>query len=205
MRKRLLTVLVLGTMVFSLAACGEASEPETAPAKSTTEAEAEAAPAKSATEEETEVAPADVEADAEVEVVEEEDFTLLDVSSDLVDAAIYCVDDTGTEYVITLFRDPSSNNYISLMSVDAEGNGDVVCGPYDDTNVSTIQTDDGIDWTGFDVVDVYTGDTFSVIFAEGDDGSVAVTNVDFSVIMEGEYLTEDEAIDYMAAAISFLE
>lgn len=194
MKKRLLTVLILGAMVFSLVACGGTSKTETTPSNSTTKEVATEAPT-----------PAPTTAETSSAVVEDEDFTLLDVSSDLIDAAIYSIDETGTEYVITLFRDPSGNNYISLFSVDANGNGDVVCGPYDGTNVSTIQTDDGIDWTGFDVVDVYTGDMFSVIFAEGDDGSVAVTNVDFSVIMEGEYLSADQAIDYMAAAILFLE
>ncbi|MGN0159994.1 MAG: hypothetical protein ACI4AQ_01250 [Lachnospiraceae bacterium] len=173
-------------------ACGGSSEPA-------------ATPTKSAANEVTTQAPAPAATEAETTATEAEDFTLLDVSADLVDAAIYSIDETGTEFVITLFRDPSGNNYISLMSVDANGKGDVVCGPYDETNISTLQTDDGVDWTGFDVVDVYTGDTFSVIFAEGDDGSVAVTNVDFSIIMEGEYLTADQAIEYMAAAISFLE
>lgn len=196
MKKRLLTVLILGAMVFSLVACGGASKTETTPSNSTTKEVVTEAPAP---------APAPTTAETSSAVVEDEDFTLLDVSSDLIDAAIYSIDETGTEYVITLFRDPSGNNYISLFSVDANGNGDVVCGPYDETNISTLQTDDGIDWTGFDVVDVYTGDMFSVIFAEGDDGSVAVTNVDFSVIMEGEYLSADQAIDYMAAAILFLE
>ena len=146
---------------------GGVSKTETTPSNSTTKEVVTEAPA-----------PAPTTAETSSAVVEDEDFTLLDVSSDLIDAAIYSIDETGTEYVITLFRDPSGNNYISLFSVDANGNGDVVCGPYDETNISTLQTDDG---------------------------SVAVTNVDFSVIMEGEYLSADQAIDYMAAAISFLE
>ena len=54
------------------------------------------------------------------------DFSLLDVTADLVDAALYAVDDDNTEYVITLFRDPDGYSYVSLMIVPQDGQGDVL-------------------------------------------------------------------------------
>ena len=42
------------------------------------------------------------------------------------------------------------------------------------------------------------------IFVEADDGSVAIANSDFSLVMEGQYLTADEAIDYMGAAANYI-
>ena len=51
---------------------------------------------------------------------------------------------------------------------------------------------------------VYTGDDFSAVFVEADDGSVAIANSDFSLVMEGQYLTADEAIDYMGAAANYI-
>ena len=52
--------------------------------------------------------------------------------------------------------------------------------------------------------DVYTGDDFSAVFVEADDGSVAIANSDFSLVMEGQYLTADEAIAYMGAAANYI-
>ena len=45
---------------------------------------------------------------------------------------------------------------------------------------------------------------FSAVFVEADDGSVAIANSDFSLVMEGQYLTADEAIDYMGAAANYI-
>ena len=59
------------------------------------------------------------------DTTEEEGFSLLDATTDLVDAALYAVDDDNTEYVITLFRDPDGYSYVSLMIVPQDGQGDV--------------------------------------------------------------------------------
>lgn len=147
----------------------------------------------------------DVEDAAEAaDTTEEEGFSLLDVTADLVDAALYAVDDDNTEYVITLFRDPDGYSYVSLMIVPQDGQGDVLCGAYDDSNVTNVTDEDNIDWTEISTTDVYTGDDFSAVFVEADDGSVAIANSDFSLVMEGQYLTADEAIDYMGAAANYI-
>ena len=49
-----------------------------------------------------------------------------------------------------------------------------------------------------------TGDDFSAVFVEADDWFVAIANSDFSLVMEGQYLTADEAIDYMGAAANYI-
>lgn len=199
MKRKLLAALIAGTMVFSMTACGGSTDTgntaDTVGADDTDDAET--------TDASTSVGDAKDAIESNTE--ESGDFTLLDVTADLVDAAIYAVDDSNTEYVITLFRDPDGYSYVSLMSVQEDGTGDVLCGPFDDSNVSNYTDEDNVDWTEISTTDVYTGDDFTAIFVEGDDGSVAVANSDFSVVMEGQYLTADEAIDYMGAAATYIQ
>lgn len=202
MKKKLLTVLLAGAMALNITACGGSSD-AAAPADNDQQTTTTDTAADDAAD--TEEDAVDVEDAAEAAATtEEEGFSLLDVTADLVDAALYAVDDDNTEYVITLFRDPDGYSYVSLMIVPQDGQGDVLCGAYDDSNVTNVTDEDNIDWTEISTTDVYTGDDFSAVFVEADDGSVAIANSDFSLVMEGQYLTADEAIAYMGAAANYI-
>lgn len=202
MKKKLLTALLVGAMALNITACGGSSD-AAAPADNDQQTTTTDTAADDAAD--TEEDAVDVEDAAEAaDTTEEEGFSLLDVTADLVDAALYAVDDDNTEYVITLFRDPDGYSYVSLMIVPQDGQGDVLCGAYDDSNVTKVTDEDNIDWTEISTTDVYTGDDFSAVFVEADDGSVAIANSDFSLVMEGQYLTADEAIDYMGAAANYI-
>lgn len=202
MKKKLLTVLLAGAMALNITACGGSSD-AAAPADNDQQTTTTDTASDDAAD--TEEDAVDVEDAAEAAATtEEEGFSLLDVTADLVDAALYAVDDDSTEYVITLFRDPDGYSYVSLMIVPQDGQGDVLCGAYDDSNVTNITDEDNIDWTEISTTDVYTGDDFSAVFVEADDGSVAIANSDFSLVMEGQYLTADEAIAYMGAAANYI-
>lgn len=202
MKKKLLTALLVGAMALNITACGGSSD-AAAPADNDQQTTTTDTAADDAAD--TEEDAVDVEDAAEAaDTTEEEGFSLLDVTADLVDAALYAVDDDSTEYVITLFRDPDGYSYVSLMIVPQDGQGDVLCGAYDDSNVTNITDEDNIDWTEISTTDVYTGDDFSAVFVEADDGSVAIANSDFSLVMEGQYLTADEAIAYMGAAANYI-
>lgn len=202
MKKKLLTALLVGAMALNITACGGSSD-AAAPADNDQQTTTTDTAADDAVD--TEEDAVDVEDAAEAaDTTEEEGFSLLDVTADLVDAALYAVDDDNTEYVITLFRDPDGYSYVSLMIVPQDGQGDVLCGAYDDSNVTNVTDEDNIDWTEISTTDVYTGDDFSAVFVEADDGSVAIANSDFSLVMEGQYLTADEAIDYMGAAANYI-
>mgnify|MGYP002604606101 FL=1 len=202
MKKKLLTVLLVGAMALNITACGGSSD-AAAPADNDQQTTTTDTAADDAAD--TEEDAVDVEDAAEAaDTTEEEGFSLLDVTADLVDAALYAVDDDSTEYVITLFRDPDGYSYVSLMIVPQDGQGDVLCGAYDDSNVTNVTDEDNIDWTEISTTDVYTGDDFSAVFVEADDGSVAIANSDFSLVMEGQYLTADEAIAYMGAAANYI-
>ena len=202
MKKKLLTVLLVGAMALNITACGGSSD-AAAPADNDQQTTTTDTASDDAAD--TEEDAVDVEDAAEAaETTEEEGFSLLDVTADLVDAALYAVDDDSTEYVITLFRDPDGYSYVSLMIVPQDGQGDVLCGAYDDSNVTNVTDEDNIDWTEISTTDVYTGDDFSAVFVETDDGSVAIANSDFSLVMEGQYLTADEAIAYMGAAANYI-
>lgn len=202
MKKKLLTALLVGAMALNITACGGSSD-AAAPADNDQQTTTTDTAADDAAD--TEEDAVDVEDAAEAaDTTEEEGFSLLDVTADLVDAALYAVDDDNTEYVITLFRDPDGYSYVSLMIVPQDGQGDVLCGAYDDSNVTNVTDEYNIDWTEISTTDVYTGDDFSAVFVEADDGSVAIANSDFSLVMEGQYLTADEAIDYMGAAANYI-
>ena len=202
MKKKLLTALLVGAMALNITACGGSSD-AAAPADNDQQTTTTDTAADDAAD--TEEDAVDVEDAAEAaDTTEEEGFSLLDVTADLVDAALYAVDDDNTEYVSTLFRDPDGYSYVSLMIVPQDGQGDVLCGAYDDSNVTNVTDEDNIDWTEISTTDVYTGDDFSAVFVEADDGSVAIANSDFSLVMEGQYLTADEAIDYMGAAANYI-
>ena len=202
MKKKLLTALLVGAMALNITACGGSSD-AAAPADNDQQTTTTDTAADDAAD--TEEDAVDVEDAAEAaDTTEEEGFSLLDVTADLVDAALYAVDDDNTEYVITLFRDPDGYSYVSLMIVPQDGQGDVLCGAYDDSNVTNVTDEDNIDWTEISTTDVYTGDDFSEVFVEADDGSVAIANSDFSLVMEGQYLTADEAIAYMGAAANYI-
>ena len=202
MKKKLLTALLVGAMALNITACGGSSD-AAAPADNDQQTTTTDTAADDAAD--TEEDAVDVEDAAEAaDTTEEEGFSLLDVTADLVDAALYAVDDDNTEYVITLFRDPDGYSYVSLMIVPQDGQGDVLCGAYDDSNVTNVTDEDNIDWTEISTTDVYTGDDFSAVFVEADDGFVAIANSDFSLVMEGQYLTADEAIDYMGAAANYI-
>ena len=202
MKKKLLTALLVGAMALNITACGGSSD-AAAPADNDQQTTTTDTAADDAAD--TEEDAVDVEDAAEAaDTTEEEGFSLLDVTAELVDAALYAVDDDNTEYVITLFRDPDGYSYVSLMIVPQDGQGDVLCGAYDDSNVTNVTDEDNIDWTEISTTDVYTGDDFSAVFVEADDGSVAIANSDFSLVMEGQYLTADEAIDYMGAAANYI-
>ena len=202
MKKKLLTVLLAGAMALNITACGGSSD-AAAPADNDQQTTTTDTAADDAAD--TEEDAVDVEDAAEAaDTTEEEGFSLLDVTADLVDAALYAVDDDNTEYVITLFRDPDGYSYVSLMIVPQDGQGDVLCGAYDDSNVTNVTDEDNINWTEISTTDVYTGDDFSAVFVEADDGSVAIANSDFSLVMEGQYLTADEAIAYMGAAANYI-
>ena len=202
MKKKLLTALLVGAMALNITACGGSSD-AAAPADNDQQTTTTDTAADDAADPEEDAV--DVEDAAEAaDTTEEEGFSLLDVTADLVDAALYAVDDDNTEYVITLFRDPDGSSYVSLMIVPQDGQGDVLCGAYDDSNVTNVTDEDNIDWTEISTTDVYTGDDFSAVFVEADDGSVAIANSDFSLVMEGQYLTADEAIAYMGAAANYI-
>lgn len=202
MKKKLLTALLVGAMALNITACGGSSD-AAAPADNDQQTTTTDTAADDAAD--TEEDAVDVEDAAEAaDTTEEEGFSLLDVTADLVDAALYAVDDDNTEYVITLFRDPDGYSYVSLMIVPQDGQGDVLCGAYDDSNVTNVTDEDNIDWTEISTTDVYTGDDFSAVFVEADDGSVAIANSDFSLVMEGQYLTADEAIAYMGVAANYI-
>jgi len=204
MKKKLLVAMMIGAMAFGLIACGGDKKEEAAATETTTEVEDDAEEVVEEDEEE-------VEEDAE-EVVDEEaaddseGFSLLDVSADMIGAGYYTIDDDKNEMVVSLFTAPDGGKYVSLIEVPAEGQGDVICGLVTEEGVEQTRDDEnGVTWTSITFTDVYTGKNCTVVFGDGDDGSCGIANEDFSIAVEGKYLTADETIAYMGAAVAYLQ
>ena len=187
--------MLVSAMALSMTACGGTDAPvdatTTAPAETTTAAEVET----KATEAETEVeAPDDTAAEEE-----SGDFTLLDVTSDMVSVGAYAVDEESNEVVFTMFADPEGTEMASLFVFNADGSGDVICGTYAAT---TEKDENGIDSTVLEINDVYTGEVFTIIVVENETECV-ITNP-AGTIYTASYLSAEDTITYMAAAVSLL-
>lgn len=131
--------------------------------------------------------------------VSAEDFTLLDLTEDMVDAGMYA--ESGTiELVLTLFT-LEEDQYVCLMLFDNEDNSaDVLCGLITDKNTK-FDTKKSVT-TFTDIVDVYTGDTFSLTVDESAKPFIKdPTGVKYNATL----LTQEETIDYMAAILTLEE
>lgn len=204
MKKKFVSIALMVMMVATmLTACGGDSETTTAPE---TTPEVTTVPEEEPEEVEPEVvddSETEVVDDSETEVVddsEEEGFTLLDVSTDMIDAGVYAVSEDGTELVFSMFTEPAGTPMASLFVFTADGSGDVICGPY---AAESVTDEDGIAWTLMTVADVYTGGEYEIGFGESEAGEVYLFGNDAAY--EGAYLTEDETIEFMGAAAALLE
>lgn len=200
MKKKFVAGVLAVLMAASLTAgCGSKPENTADPAPS--------ADKKTETEKKTEIkaeteTKAETESETDVDESASEDFTLLDVSTDMIQAGVYAQSEEGTELVFSMFNDPSGTPMASLMIVAADGKtGDIICGTYE----AESETDeDGIAWTLLTVADVYTDGEFEIGFGESDAGEVYIFDKDLTPY-EGEYLTADETIDYMGVAVALME
>lgn len=195
MKKKITAIIAICMLAVTITACGDSSAPaETtaAPAETTTAAE---------TEKETEAAPeAKDENVSEDDTAGTEDFTLLDVTSDMIETGVYAVDEEQTEIVFSLFTAPSGTPMASMFLYCSDGSGDVICGPYE---AETETDEDGMTWTLLTVTDVYTEQEFEMGFAETENGEVYILNT-AGAVYEGQYLSADETITYMGSAVALL-
>lgn len=199
MKKNITMILAMCLMAAAMTACGgstDTAETTAAPAADT------AAAADAEAETEAEEDDADAEADTEEESAEEEsgEFTLLDVTSDMISAGVYAVDENQNELVFTMFTEPSGTDMASLFVYAPDGTGDVICGEY---TAETETDEDNITWTSLDVTDVYTGNVFSIGFAESEDGQVYIIDT-AGTVYEGQYLSADDTVVYMGTAVALL-
>lgn len=202
MKKKVVLIVLTAVMMAALTtACGGKSETATAPAPAE-ETKTEAAP--EVEEEPGEEAVPEAEAESEVESADgggSEDFTLLDVSNEMIDAGVYAVSEDGTELVFSMFTEPSGTPMASLFIFPADGGSesDVICGAY----TAESETDeDGITWTVLTVADAYTGSEFEIGFGESEE-QVYIFDTAGNAY-EGQYLSADDTIDYMGAAVNLL-
>ncbi|HUM83396.1 MAG TPA: hypothetical protein PLN48_06420 [Lachnospiraceae bacterium] len=192
MKKRFIALFAAVTMTsVMLMGCGGGS------ASTATASKAESTAAEESVAEDTAE-----ESTAEAAASGSGSFSLLDVSSDMINTALYATDDTGAEeYVFSLFTGPDKQKYASLfMFENNENSGDVICGTY---TAETTTDDKGIQWTMMTVSDVYTNQEFKIGCAEPSDGSCYIFDQKANVYT-AKYLTADEAINYMGAAAALI-
>ena len=193
MKKKLVTVLLAMALTASmLCACGDDKASEATTEIKTTEADEDV--------EEIVEEPAEEAADEDAEGSGE--FTLLDVSEDMVEVGAYGKDEDGTELVFTMFTGPDGNKYVSLIGFDNNNDsGDVICGQYE---ASTEKDEDGDEWTNFIVSDVYTGEDFHLGVCERPETEeVAFYDKDGNVV-EAQFLSAADTINYMGSAVALI-
>ena len=204
MKKKFVSVVLTALMVASLAtACGGSKSASTDTGASAPAAETSAPAAETKTETSAPAAETTVDTNTEnaADSSESEDFTLLDVSTDMIETGVYAISEDDTELVFSMFTAPSGTPMASLFVFTADGSGDVICGTY----TGDSETDeDGIDWTLLTVSDVYTGEEFEIGFGElGDE--VYIIDTEDGTPYEGEYLSADDTIVYMGTAAALME
>ena len=201
MKKKITAIFAMCMLAAAMTACGGSKAPEetaAAPADTTAAAETEAE-----TEAEAEEEP---ETEAESEEYEEEedsasdDFTLLDVTTDMIQVGVYAVDEEQNELVFSMFTAPSGTEMASLFVYCPDGSGDVICGSY---TAETETDEDGITWTKLSVSDVYTGNSYNIGFAESEDDQIYIFNP-AGTVYEGQYLSADETVVYMGTAVGLM-
>ena len=132
--------------------------------------------------------------------VEDAEFTLLDVTSDMISVGVYAADENQNELVFSMFTAPSGTPMASLFVYSPDGSGDVICGTY---TAETNTDEDGMNWTLLTVTDVYTSQDFEIGFAENDSDQVYILNA-AGAVYEGKYLSADETVTYMGTAVALL-
>ena len=191
MKKKLTAILAMCMLAVTMAACGggdasdDYSEPDNAAAADVDEADdAEAAADDGET--------ADSSTSGE--------FTLLDVTTDMISVGVYAADENQNELVFSMFTAPSGTPMASLFVYSPDGSGDVICGTY---TAETNTDEDGMNWTRLTVTDVYTSQDFEIGFAENDSDQVYILNA-AGAVYEGKYLSADETVTYMGTAVALL-
>lgn len=179
--KKLMGIMMAAAMAATLTAgCGGSSD--------------------SAAEEDTAVYTESAEAE---ESADSEGFSLNDVTSDMITAAVYAQNADGDELVLATYDAPSGNTYATL--VDAT-NSDLwtIQITADGTQREDVEAEDGstVSLTVFSGADVYTGDPIVIGLAEPEDGSACYVYDTNGNIYAGQPLTGDEAVTYLGAAIA---
>lgn len=133
-------------------------------------------------------------------------FSLLDITPEHVSAGVYAEDSNGVEMILTMFHDNAGANYISMMAYgNMDNSSEIICGEYNDQNTKTW--DDaatGYTWTSFDIKDVYTGNAYTLTFAEGNDGRVFLVYGNNDKI-EGSYLSNEDTVNYMGSFVALIQ
>lgn len=196
MKKKLTAILAMCMLAVTMAACGggdasdDYSEPDNAAAADVDEAD----------DAETDDAEAAADDGETADSSTSGEFTLLDVTTDMISVGVYAADDSQNELVFSMFTAPSGTPMASLFVYAPDGSGDVICGTY---TAETETDEDGMSWTLLTVSDVYTEQEFEIGFAENANDQVYIMN-SAGGVFEGQYLSADETVTYMGTAVALL-
>lgn len=152
--RKLLMIFLSISMLFSITACGGKKD----------SAQLTAAFAESESEEET---VAESAADNTADNSEIENFTLLDVTEDMIDFGIYATNENKyerLEFVFAKFKALDGSDMVSLMTFSNDDAIDaIICGTYTEDSYTA---GNGVEWTLCTVNDVYSGSSIDIGFAD---------------------------------------
>lgn len=199
MKKKILAMLTVCALAASMTACGSSSSDEPA-ADNAAAAEEEYYDEEESYEGEEGNEDEAYEEEDPAEETASGDFTLLDVSTDMIQTGVYAIDADQNELVFSMFTTPSGTAMASLFIFCPDGTGDVLCGTY---SAESEYDENNILWTKLTVSDVYTGNTFNIGFAEADGGLVYIFDKT-GTVYDGQYLTADQTVVYMGTAAALI-
>lgn len=199
-----LVVALAVVFAFALAGCGSSSSSSSsssADSGSTSESASSASASESAS---------TGASESESESADEEessgtDFSLNDVSSDMISAGVYATNDDGDELVFAMFDGPDGNTYATLIDATAKDLWTIQV-TSDSSDTEDVKTEDG-DTVSVTVIsgdDVYTGDTVALGFAEPEDGTCYIYDTNGNAY-SGKELSADDTITYLGAAVAYTQ
>ena len=132
-----------------------------------------------------------------------EEISLLDVTPEMINAGLFARDEEGTELLLSMFTLPSGTPVTAMSVTEADGTGSIVCGAYE-AEIVTDPENKALTYTYMTFIDVFTGTQIQLAAIESEaDGSCSVMN-GAGDIYTAEYLSSEETVDRMTAAVKAL-
>ena len=193
-KKAVVLLAAAAVVMTAFTACGGKKPTPSAPAQSPAPAVQSSAPAVE------ETSAVEISPDSAAPAVA--DISLLDLDASMIETGLYSINQDGDEKVFALFNQNGSK---CCALIERKGDGSsssTVCGAY--TAMHDRDAEQKVDLTKLTFTDIYSGKECSIGFAEPDDGTCYIFDVDGNY-NEASFLSPDDTVNYIASAIYVIQ